>query len=99
MTRTTATGKLTSMTGPAATVVVTQKLGGAFQRIELLPPAMMRHAKRPARPIPLYLGHNLRSVPVQDAAKREQLDPALRTGRHGSPVRPHGVIDRPDIYL
>jgi 4-amino-4-deoxy-L-arabinose transferase-like glycosyltransferase len=53
---------------------VVEKLGGAFERIEPLPPAMMRHAKRPAMPVPLYLGHGLRAFPVQDARERQHGD-------------------------
>jgi hypothetical protein len=46
---------------------VTEKLGGAFERIEALPPAMLFHANSPVMPVPLYLGHGLRAFPAQDA--------------------------------
>jgi hypothetical protein len=49
---------------------VTETLGGAFERIEALPPAMLLHANSPAMPVPIYLGHRLRISPVQYAAER-----------------------------
>ena len=43
---------------------ITARFGKSFQSIEMLPPAIVLHAGRPALTLPLYLGHRLGPLPT-----------------------------------